>query len=285
MGLLGNLLRQLQPKNNQRSKYDPDPPLKVSPETLNPRKSNSDEHFYEGGQATKIARVSNRDIIINGTDNKNVYIYDGRPLSHIKDNRIFYLEATNRPVSLQSIVTGSEWSNIDGNGLTLLYDGTPVGFYPYKTEEFEQMLGRGFRVRFTAVKSGMYMPKIPNVTVRTPPYESFGHWVDLQSRLYDYIDIDTEVLSFNITAEPPMKKLYRNPIELAFQLRDPDPGSQAKPKIECYFNGEYVGAFSARSSYYKLLLPYAEQSTKHAIATRKDSMMDSGYYYAVKASF
>ena len=109
-------------------------------------------------------------IILDGQEEKTVYVYDGKPLKNIREGSEFYLEVTPEDAVMQSSATGSVVDTKEHELAAVTYNGKLVGTLSGYYGFLKFYTRRGRRVAIKVKCTGMYMRGIPNIVAMMPPY-------------------------------------------------------------------------------------------------------------------
>lgn len=252
-------------------------------------------------------------VILEGDFERDVYVYDGRPLSSTRKGSSFYLDVVPYDITIESVATGTVCDTKEGNDIALSYKGLVVGVLPYATGTIKKASKEGVDFKLRIKRNGMYMPGVPDLTTALPQPKLVDAWWSYRVRTGNKIPFNEEHLEeIESLAQKESERRY---IEKAFSVKFtsdcehvtlnvddddwngskaapdftltdvttelvPTPkGSSAKPHIAIFCDGRLATELSARSTRYKTLSRHVGEAPIAAASQRFDSMNEDGGYY------
>lgn len=105
---------------------------------------------------------------VSGDIEYKVFVYDGRPLRHVKDGSRFVAQIAAKPVRMVSTLTGTPWDGRHDDGIAFTFDGKPFGVS--FNEDFASYLRSTGASSIDMVRRGWYDRKgnIPEVRALAP---------------------------------------------------------------------------------------------------------------------
>lgn len=223
-----------------------------------------------------------------GDTERDVYIYDGRPLSSVRKGSAFELEVFRGDATMRSIYTGRE-DGTDSYRVCMLYDGEPVGFVSMSLEEVRKAADSGIALRARAKCHGMVegYKGVKDIRV-TIPRKLFAEDVIADMRAMEAgAPADHGVYGYNEYDEDDFRGLAaRNAWEIPsarVELIPTPKGSSAKPHVGVYMeDGTLVSEVAAKDCCYKDLVEIADGYSHYYVIARRWAKDDGSAAYHIR---
>lgn len=244
-------------------------------------------------------------VVLEGNEERRVYVYDGAPLKGTRKGSVFYVEVARKPVRLVSTLNMTEWDSETDGGVALTINGTPFGMTGTLEKTFRKLIDKGYSISIKAKRKGMYDTGIPEVSLLIPDPQEIFRWLDACDELGEEVPFDERNSPRCEAAAAAHGERKRLEFGLGISLPEgsegvifnldewagsghpqietsviPTPkGSQAKPHIVVKDGERKIAEVSARNGQYRVLSEHVGESPFATGVRKMDSMIDAGGHY------
>ncbi len=273
------------------------------------KKNPAGSHFSNHENTEKKqAGCSVAPIILSGSYEATVYVYDPTPLKGIKVGEEFTVRVINNRVIIKSKLTNSVFDTSDG-GTAVSYKGVAFGGLGTGLWEIGKIASESKRpIEIRAKMIGTYASGCPSIVTLTPEPHDIWNWWRIQKYRDEEVPIDTEsILKFREKEqhEKDLRKLreltgkhidsfneyvviYVNENDWSGPINNPGPcevvvetmyiptkaGSKAKPHISVVGNGVQLLDCSANRKAYEVISRHIGDRPKLASYVKEVSQKD-----------